>query len=354
CKGGALSLMLHKFRRDQYADYIIRAVREDSPWMIDIRGGLSILLLRDLDVDGNQVKSGLLVDFRPSPDASRSGRLSPMVLVRDGDSWRIVDSIWTLGRIAGGTVASAFSQNPSILLDPLSSAAVVRRVLSRIKDIGIWQGSDFTEILQYQAESSVIGERSGEEIQLLLESILSYLKDEGVSVSGNINILLGSWSVEEFRRQFSVGLEVIRVIEDEAQALYDGIYQLVRVDEFVSLRRDEFNLLGENAEVSQSVSLGWIFYSFERNPSGEGLSKEYYNELGRVPVEIELDLDDTAGWKRVMVHCTRAILNDWLSKKKDLIEEEPEINRKSETLSRMLRNVLGQEYSLSGSLEGFF
>ncbi|MCS7102467.1 MAG: hypothetical protein NZ992_01130, partial [Candidatus Korarchaeum sp.] len=298
--------MLHRFRRDQYADYISRAVKEDSPWMIDMRGGLSLLLLRDLNIDGNQVKSGLLIDFRPSPDTGRAGRLNPMILMKDGDSWRILDSVWTLGRVAGGTVASAFSQNPSLLLDPLSSAAVVRRVLSRIREIGIWQGADFTEILQYQAESSVIGERSGEEIQLVLESILSYLKDEGVSVSGNINILLGSWSVEEFRKQFSVGFEAIRIIENEAQALYDEIHQLVRVDEFVSLRRDEFNLSGKDAEVSQSVSLGWIFYSFERSSSGEGLSKEYYNELGRIPVEPELDLDDTAGWKRVMFHCIRA------------------------------------------------
>lgn len=346
--------MLHRFRRDQYADYMMRAVREDSPWMIDMRGGLSLLLLRDLNLDGNQVKSGLLIDFRPSLDSFRSGRLSPMILVRDGDGWRILDSIWTLGRVAGGTVASAFSQNPSLLLDPLSSTAVVRRVLARVKDIGIWQGNDFTEILQYQADPSVMGERSGEEIQLVLESVSGYLRDENISVSGNINILLGSWSVEEFRKQFSIGLEVIRVIEDEAQALYDGIHQLVRVDEFVSLRRDEFNLVGRDAEVSHSVSLGWIFYSFERNPSGEGLSREYYNELGRVPVEIELDLDDTLGWKKVMVRCIRSILNDWLSRKRELIDEEPEVSVKSETLSRMLRSVLGQEHSLSGSLEGFF
>ncbi|RDD53887.1 MAG: hypothetical protein BA066_02165 [Candidatus Korarchaeota archaeon NZ13-K] len=346
--------MSHKIRRNRYADYIIRAVREDSPWIIDMRGGLSLLLLRDLTVDNNQVKSGLLIDFRPIPDVVRSGRLSPMILVREGDGWRILDSMWALGRIAGGTVASAFSQNPSLLLDPLSSAAVVRKVLARIKEIGIWQGDDFAEIMRSQSEPSVIGERSGEEIQLVLESILGYLRDEGVSVAGRISVLLGSWSVEDFRKQFSLGLEAIRIIEDEAQVIYDKIHQLVRVDEFVSFRQDEFNLSGRTAEVSHFVSLGWIFYSFERNPSGEGLSKEYYNELGRVPVEIELDLDDITGWKEVMVRCSRRILDDWLSKKGDILSEEPEVNLKSETLSRMLRNVLGEEYSLSGSLEGFF
>jgi hypothetical protein len=55
----------------------------------------------------------------------------------------------------------------------------------------------------------------------------------------------------------------------------------------------------------------------------------------------------------MMVEYVKKILDDWLSRKKNL-SEEPEIDVKSETLQRMLRTILGEEYSLSGSLEGFF
>lgn len=348
------SQMRQKLKRKNYADFLARAVREDSPWMIDMRGGLSLLLLRDLDVDGNEVKSGLLLDFKSSLSTARSGRLSPMILIRDGDSWRIINSIWTLGRIAGGTVASAFSQNPSFLLDPLSSVAVVRKTLARLRDIGVWNGKEPAEMLRSSAESSVMGERSAEEIKLTLESVISYLRDEGISAAGSLSILLGSWPVEEFRKQFSLELEAIRLMEDEAQTIYDEVQQLVRVDEFISLRWDEFNLAGNYAEVSHFISLGWVFYSFERSPSGEGMSREYYNELGRIPVGWELGLDDTAGWRDAMIECAKNILEEWRRRKGKLIEEEPEVSFKSETLSRMLRSILGEEYSLSGSLEGFF
>jgi len=345
--------MKHKSKRDHYADYIVKAVREDSPWMLDLRGGFSLLLLRDLNVDGRRVKCGFSMEYKTSPNSNRSGRLNPMILIEDGGEWRVLDSLWTLGRIAGGTAASAFSQNPSLLLDPLSSIAIIRRVLARIRDIEVSNFKDLTEILNYLPESSVIGEKSEEEIKLALESISEYLKDRNVSAFGRISILLGSWSVEEFRRRFSLSLEAIRMMEEEAQPFYDEIYQLVRVDEFVCFRQDEFSLSGEDAEISQSISLGWIFYSFERSSSGEGISKEYYNELGRAPLEHELGLEDAAGWKDVMVEYMRRILDGWLSKKRSL-SEEPEIDVKSETLQRMLRTILGEEYSLSGSLEGFF
>lgn len=346
--------MRHRLKREDYADFIVRAVKEDSPWMIDMRGGLSLLLLRDLEVDDNVVKSGLLIDFKSSLSTTRSGRLSPMILIRDGDSWRIIDSLWTLGRIAGGTVASAFSQNPSLLLDPLSSAAVARKALARIREIGVWKGEDPTEVLRSSTESSVMGERSPEEIRLALESVIDYMRDDSVNASGSLSILLGSWPVEEFRKQFSLGLEAVRVMEEEAQAAYDEVRQLVRVDEFVSLRWDEFNLTGGYADINYFISLGWIFYSFERSPSGEGMSREYYNELGRIPVRSELELDDTAGWKDAMVEGVKAILDEWSSKKREIIQDEPEISFKSETLSKMLKSALGEEYSLSGSLEGFF
>jgi len=346
--------MTYKSKRGHYADYIIKAVREDSPWMLDLRGGLSLLLLRDLNVDGRKVKCGFSMEYRTSPSSNRSGRLNPMILIEDGSEWRVLDSLWTLGRIAGGTTASAFSQNPSLLLDPPTSIAIIRRVLARIRDIEVSNFKDLSEILNYLPESSVIGEKSEEEIKLALESISEYLKDREVSVFGRISILLGSWPVEEFRKRFSLSLEAVRMMEEEVQPLYDEIYQLARVDEFVCFRHDEFSLSGEDAEISQSVSLGWIFYSFERSSSGEGISKEYYNELGRAPLEHELSLEDAAGWKEIMVEYVKRILDDWLSKKKRILSEEPEIDVKSETLRRMLRTVLGEEYSLSGSLEGFF
>ena len=341
--------------REKYAEYLASAIREESPWIIEMRAGISLLATREYEVDGWIVRSGFIVNLTPSPDRPRVGRVDPVVLIKDGEDWRVVDSLWTLGRLAGGSTASAFAQNPIIMLDTASGPAVVRRMLPRLKELASIP-SEFPEALTKASDnSSVIGEKPVEEIQSILSNLIPYLFDRAVDVRGRVNILLGGWSVEEFRRRFSLGLEVIRVIEDEAQGTYDNLSQLVRVDEFVALREEEFSLVDRTAEVSQRISLGWIFYSLGRRPTGETYTKEFYNELGKRDLDEWIDPEDMSRWKEVMMKSIEEILGRWTEERASKLSEEPELDSRSSTLERMVRGFSEEEErKVSGSLEGFF
>lgn len=340
--------------REYYADHLASAIKEESPWIIEMRAGVSLLATRECEVEGRSTRSGFIINLTPSPEL-RVGRVDPIILVKDGDSWRIIDSLWTLGILAGGNTASAFSQNPTIMLDPSSGPAIVRRILPRVGEV-VSIASDYSTLLAKGSENfSVIGEKPIEEIVGILYDVIPYLYDREVDVRGKINVLLGTWSVEEFRRQYSLGLEVIRIIESEAQNSYDNLNQLVRVDEFMSLREEEFSLVGDKAEVLQRLSLGWIFYSLDRRPTGEMYTKEFYNELGRRQLSEWVDSEDISRWKEIMINEVREILKEWLYSRRRKLEEEPEIEDRSLTLERMVRNFSeGEEHKVSGSLEGFF
>ncbi|GEM_PF-1449762 len=341
--------------REKYADYLASAIKEESPWIIEMRAGVSLLATRECEVEGKIVRSGFIINLTPSPDRPRVGRVDPLVLIEDEGDWRVVDSLWTLGRLAGGSTASAFAQNPMIMLDASSGPAIIRRMLPRIKELASIS-SEFPEILTRASDnSSVIGEKPLEEIQSILSNLIPYLYDTDVDIKGKINILLGSWGVEEFRKQFSLSLEAIRVIEDEAQSTYDNLSQLVRVDEFVALREEEFSLVGDRAEVTQRISLGWIFYSLGRRPTGEAYTKEFYNELGKRDLNEWIDPEDMSKWKEVMIRTIKEILRVWTDEKASKLSEEPELDSRSSTLDRMVRGFSEEEErKVSGSLERFF
>ncbi len=341
--------------REKYADYLASAIREESPWIIEMRAGASLLATREYEVDGKIVRSGFIVNLTPSPDRPRVGRVDPLVLIEDGGDWRVVDSLWTLGRLAGGSTASAFAQNPIIMLDASSGTAIIRRMLPRIKELASIS-SEYPEILTKASDnSSVIGEKPLEEIHSILSNLIPYLYDMNVDIRGKINILLGSWGVEEFRKQFSLSLEAIRVIEDEAQSTYDNLSQLVRVDEFVALREEEFSLVGDRAEITQRISLGWIFYSLGRRPTGEAYTKEFYNELGKRDLDEWIDPEDMSRWKEVMIKAINEILRKWIEERANKLSEEPELDSRSSTLERMVRGFSEEEErKVSGSLERFF
>ncbi len=347
--------MSSMLRREEYVDYLASAIREESPWIIEMRAGVSLLATRKFEIDGRSVRSGFIISLTPSPDRPRVGRVDPIVLIEDEGDWRIVDSLWTLGRLAGGSTASAFSQNPLILLDPSSGPAIVMRMLPRIRELASIPIDVASPLSKASDNSSVIGEKPIEEIQGIMSDLVPYLYDREVDVRGRINILLGSWGVEEFRKQFSLSLEAVRIMEEEAQASYDNISQLVRVDEFVALREEEFSLVGEEAEVFQRIVLGWIFYSLGRRPTGETYTREFYNELGKRDLEVWIDPADMARWKETMIDVIREILNDWTEERGDKLSEEPESDSRSSTLDRMVRGFAEEEErKVSGSLERFF
>ncbi len=341
--------------REKYADYLASAIKEESPWIIEMRAGVSLLATREYEVGGKVVRSGFIVNLTPSPDRPRVGRVDPIVLIEDNGDWRIVDSLWTLGRLAGGSTASAFAQNPIIMLDVSSGPAIIRRMLPRVKELASIS-SEFPEALTRASDnSSVIGEKPLEEIHSILSNLIPHLYDRDVDIRGKINILLGGWSVEEFRKHFSLGLEAIRVIEDEAQSTYDNLSQLVRVDEFIALREEEFSLVGDNAEILQRISLGWIFYSLGRRPTGETYTKEFYNELGKKDLDEWIDPEDMPKWKEVMMMTIREILRRWIEERAEKLSEEPELDSRSSTLERMVRGFSEEEErKVSGSLERFF
>lgn len=346
--------MTNAMDRKDYADYLAGAIREESPWIMEIRAGVSLLAMREYRIRGILVRSGFIINLPPSPNRPRVGRVDPIILLEDDSSWRVVDSLWTLGRLAGGSTASAFSQNPTIMLDPSSGPAVVKKIIPRMREVASI-ASDFPTLMAKVSEnSSVIGEKPLEEIRGILYNMIPYLLDREVDVKGKINVLLGTWSVEEFRRQYSVGLEVIRIIEAEAQKSYDNLNQLVRVDEFIALREEEFSLVRDEAEVTQNLSLGWIFYSLSRRPTGEMYTKEFYNELGRKQLDGWVNPEDVSKWKEIMIEGIKEILREWIDSRRKKVEEEPEIEDRSSALERMMRNLSDEGHKISGSLNRFF
>jgi len=346
--------MVHNLPRREYADYLARVIREESPGIIEMRAGVSILATRNLVLENKLAKAGFVIHLGPSLDRPKVGRVDPIIFVKEESNWRVIDSLWTLGRLAGGGTASAFAQNPLMLLDGSSAMAVVKRILPRIRETGVMRGDLVSEMLSHNAGNpSIIGEKPSEEIQGILTRLIPYLYDEYVDVRGKVNILLGGWSVEGFRKQFSLQLEAIRILEEEAQREYDSLNQLVRVDEFISLREEEFSLVGKDAEVSLRIALGWIFYSLGRRPTGETFTREYYNELGKKDVGW-IDPEDAGRWKEIMLKTVSEILEEWLSSRKTSLKEEPETDARSSTLDRMVRSLTGEEHKISGSLEGLF
>ncbi len=347
--------MVHVLSRSYYADYLTSAIREESPWILEMRAGISLLATRNLVIRRKPVKVGFIIYLGPSPDRPKVGRIDPIILIRERDEWRIVDSIWTLGRLAGGSVASAFAQNPIILLDESTSRRVVEEILPKVRGVGITKEEFVSELLSHVVENtSIIGERPSEEIRRILTTLIPYLYEVEVDIRGNFNILLGGWTVEEFRKQFSLGLEAIRILEEEAQSRYDNLNQLVRIDEFISLREEEVSLVKKEASISQRISLGWLFYSLGRRPTGETFTREYYNELDKRELESWIDPQNVKEWKEIMLNVVKNIVRDWISKRSDLLRGEPEVDFRSSTLDRMVRSFYGEESKVSGSLEGFF
>ncbi len=347
--------MTHVLSRSYYADYLASAIREESPWILEMRAGISLLATRNLKVEGRPARIGFIIYLGPSPDRPRVGRVDPIILIKEKDEWRVVDSIWTLGRLAGGNVASAFAQNPLMLLDRSTAKKILGEILPKIRETNITKEEFVSELLSHAIEStSIIGERPSEEIQRILMAIIPYLYAKEIDIRGKLNILLGGWTVEEFRKQFSIGLEVVRILEEEAQKKYDNFNQLVRIDEFISLREEDISLIGKEANVSHRISLGWIFYSLGRRPTGETFTREYYNELGKRELEEWIDPQNVDEWKEIMLKVVKEIIEEWISNKNSLLEREPEADFRSSTLDRMVRSFYGEESKISGSLEGFF
>ncbi len=347
--------MVHVLSRSYYADYLASAIREESPWILEMRAGISLLATRNLKIKGRPARIGFIIYLGPSPDRPKVGRVDPIILLRERDEWRVIDSIWTLGRLAGGNIASAFAQNPLMLLDGSTARRILEEILPKIKETSVTKEEFVSELLSHATEStSIIGERPSEEIQRILTALIPYLYERGIDIRGKLNILLGGWTVEEFRRQFSVCLEAIRILEEEAQRKYDSINQLVRIDEFVSLREEEISLVGDEASVSHRISLGWIFYSLGRRPTGETFTREYYNELGKRELKEWVDPQKVDEWKEIMLKVVREIMKEWISNRNALLDREPEADFRSSTLDRMVRGFYGEENKVSGSLEGFF
>ncbi len=347
--------MVHALSRSYYAGYLASAIREESPWILEMRAGISLLATRNLEVKGRSARIGFVIYLGPSPDRPKVGRVDPIILISEEGEWRVIDSIWTLGRLAGGNIASAFAQNPLMLLDRSTARRILEEILPKIKETNIAKEGFVSELLSHATEStSIIGERPSKEIQKILIALIPYLYEREVDIRGKLNILLGGWAVEEFRKRFSVCLEAVRILEEEAQRRYDYFNQLVRIDEFISLREEEISLVGEEANVSQRISLGWIFYSLGRRPTGETFTKEYYNELGKRELEIWIDPQNVDEWKKIMFKVVKEIMREWILDRNALLEKEPEADFRSSILDRMVRSFYGEESKVSGSLEGFF
>ncbi len=347
--------MIHKLKRSQYVNYLKEAIREKSPWILEIGAGVSLLATRRIGLDNYDVRTGLIVHLDPSPEKPNVGRVDPLVLIKEGDDWRIIDSLWALGRLAGGGVASAFSQNPLLLLNENFALEMIERISPKIEELNHGRReASVLDLLSYaRGTSSVIGEKPSEEIKRILGKITPYLHDEDIDVRGRINVLLGRWTVEEFRKGFSIPFEAIRVLEEEAQREYDGLNQLVRVDEFVSFREEEFSLVEKNAEIDMRIVLGWVFYSLARRPTGEAYTREFYNEIGARRIRERVDMEDAYLWKDLMMKGIRDIIEEWLRKREESIRDEPNRDSKSTTLDRMVRGIAGESSRVSGSLEGF-
>jgi len=350
-----MELMIHKLERSHYVNYLREAIREESPWILEIGAGVSLLATRRINLDNYEVRTGLIVHLDPSPEKPSVGRVDPLVLIKEEDDWRIIDSLWALGRLAGGGVASAFSQNPLLLLDENLALEMIERILPKIEELGRRRReASILDLLSYaRGTSSVIGEKPSEEIKKILGRITPYLHNENIDVRGRINVLLGRWTVEEFRKEFSLPFEAIRVLEEEAQQEYDGLNQLVRVDEFVSFREEEFSLVGNDAEISVKIVLGWVFYSLARRPTGEAYTREFYNEIGARHIMEKVDMEDAHLWKGLMMKGIKDIIEEWLRKREKSIRDEPNRDSKSTTLDRMVRGIAGESSRVSGSLEGF-
>ncbi len=348
--------------RHEYSTYLLNALNEKSPWILDVGAGLFIYAFRNLKLRGHSVKIGLLLRTESSLERGGTyGRVDPFVAIQFGDGWKVIDSIWLLGRIAGRGTSAAFGQDPLIMVRPGPSFDVAKRVVANsnlFKDVfETYDNLDDLWNEESRGTAAVVGERRPEEILKLARRIPPLLPDVEMEAGGRINIFLGRWNVSEFSKEFSLPLEAIRVLEEQAQQEFDKYNELVRVDEFVALREETFQISPWNlkAEVKVELVLDWISYLLNRRQTGESFMGEIYREMGRISLDDEsAPLDDPAKWKDLTYKGVNRIISMWMKANEPAIREEPELNKQSRFLERLIRSVGGEYSRVSGSLEGYF
>ncbi len=313
----ARSIMKIKMERHKYSSYLLNALNERSPWIVDLGAGFFMYAFRNIKLKGHSLKVGLILRAESSLERGGThGRVDPFVAINQGDGWKVIDSIWLLGRVVGRGMSAAFGQDPLVMVKPGPSLEIAKKVLgntSLFRDIfETYDSLDSLWRTELRGTSTVVGERRPEEIIKLARGALQVFDDLDVEAGGRVNVFLGRWNVSEFSKTFSFPLEAIRVLEEQAQQEFDKYNELVRVDEFVALREETFQIdpWVFKAEISINLVLDWVSFLLSRRQTGESYMGEVYKEMGRTSLEEVVPFDDPAEWKNLMLKSVSKIVSE--------------------------------------------